>query len=293
MPNLFDNDDSTGFLLDFRHTVLESYWSSPADQAPEGKTVDFDGAEKTRLYWLVRVDEVYQDYDGDVPETQSLNMSTGSGWWPEPTDETIVRHEDDDNPEKPKLFKSSSFIGQFIGLVSGKQDKYKGAKITVKDGGDEVEYDMTPALQYLLDNDMADPRDATIWVGTQWRNRGLAFDYSRGKKDEDDEREVRARSVPVAFLGVDPEVAQGDKDWSGKQEQGPAESNVTVGTIITTIPTEEPITEAQAQELAQLVETSPNHSQFMRSALMLDWVKEDDTVKAAVMNKADGPWSLR
>lgn len=288
--NLFDNDDSSGFLLDFSHTVIESFWSSPADEAPDGKSVDWEGAEKVRLYWLVRVDEVYQDYDGDVPETQSLNMSTGTGWWQDPNDETIVRNEDD-TEDKEKSFKSSSFYGQVIGLIIGKQDKYKGAKITVKDGGEDVDYDMTGALKYLVDNDIADPRDATIWVGTQWRNRGLAFDYSRGKKDDDDEREVRARSVPTAFLGVDEEVAGGRRTPAPPTDT--VVTNVTTNTIIATIPTQDPISEDQADELLKLVLTSANHSQFMRSALMLEWVKEDDVVKGAVMDKAHGPWSLK
>lgn len=288
--NLFDNDDSSGFLLDYSHTVIESFWSSPADEAPDGKSVDWEGAEKVRLYWLVRVDEVYQDYDGEVPETQSLNMSTGTGWWQDPNDETIVRHEDD-TEDKEKSFKSSSFYGQVIGLIIGKQDKYKGAKITVKDGGEDVDYDMTGALKYLVDNDIADPRDATIWVGTQWRNRGLAFDYSRGKKDDDDEREVRARSVPTAFLGVDEEIAQGRSAPASTTDT--VVTNVTTNTIIATIPTQDPISEDQADELIQLLTTSANHSQFMRSALMLDWVKEDDVIKGAVMDKAAGPWSLK
>lgn len=296
MPeDLLTPDDSSEFILDYSFTVLDSYWSTPAEERTEGGK-SFDGDDKVRLYWHVRPDEVFQDYDGKVPETMTVNWTTGTGWVIQ-EDESQVRHKDDDpdadesDPEyKPKRFKASCMLGQFLGLVTGQQETYRARKgVRVMDGGDEDEltYDMTPAKDYLIEHGFGDPRDASIWVGTQWRSRGLGLDYGN------DDMEVRAKALPVMFLGVDPEVrAEADAGVTPSATGAPeARGGVTASDVQAGAPFT--LGDSEAEALARLVTTSTSHPQFMRQALALPFVKEDDAVKAWVQDADGGAYTLK
>lgn len=284
--DLLSPDDSVSILGDFDFTVHKSFWSSPM---LESSTSDSD---KVQLYWHVRVDHIFQDFDGAVPETKIMTFSIGEKWWPMPGSPHLVRHEDDpgldQNGEqigKAVLFKgpgpnttSGSLYGRVLALIVGKVDCYETDQgvAEVFDGGGKVEYGMRAASQYLRSNGFTDPRDARIWEGTRWRARGFTLDYGliNGTKV------APQRPLPTAFLGATDGAGAG---VAGKSEDELAEE------ISGMFPSD---TDPDVvQNLAKLVQSSSSHTVFMKNALRV--VGDDEEMKNKVMDETSGPWSLK
>lgn len=301
-----DIDESQGLLGWFEGTVLDSYWSTPRADS-KGKAT-FDGADTTKLYWLVRVDTVHQDYERVVPESMSTNWGIGDKWHQDPENENQIRHEDDPGDEaveagtaKPILFKGSSMWGKFIGLCTGKYENYFTQTPidpmvdypVVLDEGPEVEYELyTVRLDFEKRGVQADPRDASIWKGMRFEFRGLGFPYRQTKGTP------AFRATPVRFLGFDEAVASSDPVGNAVP---PASEPVDPQLLLATLPEavvdrvagNDEATVELVEGLAELVGSSDTHTVFMRQALKLPMVKGDADIKKAVMNKDSGPYSVK
>lgn len=290
----FDTDDKQQLLGWFQGTVLDSFWSTDRVQS-QGKST-YEGADITKLYWHVRVDDVLQEYDKMVPPTMTVSFGLGDKWFQDPDHPDYVRHEDDPGEEaiekegkKPILFKGSSLYGKFVGLCNGKYysfhtqtpiDPLVGEPV-VLDDGPEPEYDLAGVRGNFSQRGVtADPRTASIWIGMQFLFRGLGFPYRQTKGTPG------FRATPVAFLGYDADAS--DSAPSGSEQAGePIDPQVVAGTLPAHT---EP---ALVDDLAKLVGSATSHTEFMKMALKMDNVKGDPEIKAAVMNSVDGPWSAK
>lgn len=293
MPvDTLDPDESTGLLGDFNGTIVNTVWSTPRAET-HGKAKG-DNADKLKLYWTVRVDEILQDdYDGPDVETVTLSWGVGNGWAVE-QDDINIRHEDDADDvddagsvSKPMRIKGNSGLGQFLGLITGSRKVYSTqyGQPKVMDGGeDPPTYDLTGCADYLRENGISDSRDRTIWLGTQYHFRGLGMKYN-------EDREPWMNPLPVEFLGVDKEVASGviDPDYSPEPSQ--AASAIPVESVATLLPTDaEPAT---VEAVTSLVNASKSFNKFMKDALLLDGVEPGTELGDAVMDENNGPWSLK
>lgn len=257
-------------------TVVEDYFSNDVQES--GGKADYENADRTQRYWKVQIDDVQQDWDGQVPDHINVKFGLGDGWFPN-EDGTAVRHQDDTDEENPKLFNNRSRFGQLLALITGQKRAYVARRVVVLDGGpEEVEYDMRGAEKYLRSEEMDDPRMAGVFTGTRWEFRGLGFDY--GTRPGEQERELRATVVPTKFLGT-----AGDQlatRTTGKK------SEVTTEQVTELLSEIGPV---HHEALAKLVNTSTSASQFKRNALAL--AGDDEALKAAIMDTDSGPWSLR
>lgn len=289
----FDTDDRQTLLGWFNGTVLDSYWST--DRVETKGKANYDGSDETKLFWLVQIDEVLQEYDKVVAPSLSLNMGLGKGWYPN-EDGTRVEHEDaapDEEVEagnaKPIVFKGGSMYGKFLGLVNGKYESYyTGTPVDpmveepkVLDDGPEPMYQLWEARADLAKHGLGDPRDASIWRGTRWEFRGLGFMYRQTKVPG-------FKAVPVTYLGyTDPSQLNQEgagEPVSGGRDVDPQEVSLTLpaGT--------EP---ALVERLTKTLSASSSHTEFMKEALKLEEVKTNPEVKSAVMNAENGPWGLK
>lgn len=277
--NYFDTDDSQGLLGHFIGKVGPSFWSSTLAESKGEQS--WQGADKTKLFWNVGVEDVLQDgYEGVVPPAVTVNMGIGNGWW---ADETglIVRHEDDPGDEaveagtaKPKLFKSSSLYGMFLDLVAGKAQAYRtemGAAV-VLDGGPDVEYGLNKLAAYMREHRFQDTRDATIWNDLLFEFRGLGLKYRNQEGDP------RMKPYPVRFLGVG-EVTESIKAPAASNTEDDAKVWVDFGASAST-----------AATLVQLSRAATSHAEFARNALMLAEVKDDEKLSEAVADENNGRW---
>jgi hypothetical protein len=299
MPvDYFDTDDSQGLLGHFVGTVVDSFYSNDL-AVSEGKAI-YDGNDKTKLYWHVRVDDVLQeDYSGVVPETVTMSFGLGDKWWANEAGDQ-VRHEDDPGDDavergeaKPILFRTNSNFGKFLGLITGKNDAYRGdfGEAVALDGGDsDVNYDFSNLPSYMRRNKLTDTRESKIWQGLRFEFRGLGIKYRSTQGDP------RMRALPVRYLGTDTtDAGVAVSPDSSAEASTPRSGPVTAETVSKLLPSDTP--PDLVESITTLVSTSASHTEFMRNALMLDGVKGDEeinkVVKAAVMSEHEGPWAAR
>lgn len=275
-------DESQDLLGHFIGQVERSFWSTPYAEAANDNKPNWDGADKVREYWHVRVLDVLQpDYDGNVPETMVLSWTVGNGWWGSENGER-VRHNDDASDEeiengsaKPHTFKVNTSLGRFLHLIQGgiKGWETEMGPALVLDGSDRVEYDIYPGLRdYLYQNDLVDSREASIWNGMVFEFRGLGLKY-RGF-----EGEPRMRPMPVRFIGV-----EGISDLvnpRGDAEPNPATDHEMWLEMGATDPT--------AAILVKLATDASSHTEFQRNALLVPDVKASDELSQGVMD--EGNW---
>lgn len=291
----FNPDDRQGLLGWYSGTVIESFWSTDRVQS-KGKAT-WDGADDSKLFWLVRIDDVHQDYDQMVPPTMSAKMSIGKKWLPN-EDGTFVEHEDAASDEevaagtaKPLYIKGSSMYGKFLGLTNGNYESYYTQtpvdpmvdEPVVLDDGPEPDYDLTGVRQEMNRLGRKDPRRADIWVGFQFEFRGLGFKYRQTKGTPG------MNAVPVRFLGFDPEAHIDGSGAAGEAQS--SNGSVDPASVSLSLPDD---TEAGlVDDIVKLVEVSSSHTEFMKQALVLDGVKTNNGVKSAVMDAENGPWSKK
>jgi hypothetical protein len=293
MPvDYFETDDSAPFVTYFAGTVTESYGDTPANQAvAAGRDVpDFDGADKTRIYWSVSVDDILQDWDNVPPESITKNWGIGKDWW---ADETglILRHKDDPGDEaveagkaKPILFKEDSAYGMLLALIRGARKDWEtqGNTPLVLDGGGKVEYDMRGLAAWFRQNGVYDSRDASIWVGHKFLFRGLGLIYrnTKGKPG--------ATAMPVKWLGYG-DVS--DSPSSTAAAQGASSAPLDPADVAGTLP---PHTAPElVEQVASLASNATSFNDFRKQALMLPEVKEDEELRNVIMDQSNGPWSVR
>lgn len=294
---MMDTDDSQQLLGWFAGTVLDSIWSSSRVES-EGK-YSGDGADNTKLYWHVRVDDVYQEYDKMVPPTMTVSMGIGEKWHWDPEYRNLVRHEDDPGDEaveagkaKPILFKGSSLYGKFLGLCTGKYESYYTQTpidplvddVRVLDDGPPIEYDLTGVSANFRERGItADSRDSSLWVGQRFLFRGTGFIYRQTKGTPS------FRATPVAWLGYDPTAS--DSALSSTESASPAGPVVSPEEVALALPEGTP--DGVIATVTQLVNSSTSHTEFMKKALKLDEVKGDADIKAKIMDAASGPWAVK
>src|SRR5215207_7425373 len=285
MPkDMWDADETDNRLSWFVGTITEDYYSDAVTES--GGKATFQNADQIAHYFTVAVDDVLQDYSGKPMETISLKLGLGKGWEKTPAG-SAVRHEDDDekDPDNDKQFDIRSGFGQFLALIQGKRSAWTARRVVMLDGGpDEVEYDFAGVRDYMRKNDYSDPRESGIWVGTRWLFRGFGFQYT------DEATELRATPRPVAFLGTSDDQSAGkSKSAAGRTaktvEVTPQQVGVKLSDAGSTC------TPEQAEQLAKLLETSSSHSAFARNALALPDLP--DEMKTAIMDQANGLWSVR
>jgi hypothetical protein len=296
----WDPDDSQQLLGDFEGTVLQSFWSTMRIQS-QGK-IDGAGADNTQLYWLVSVDEVWQEYDKIIPESVSINFGIGEKWR---SDESgrFVEHEDDPDPAKvasgdakAMSFKGGSMYGKWLGLCGGRYDSYYTqtnvdplvADLRVLDDGPELRYDLSGVRAIQSRRKVGNPRDASIWVGLRFRFRGVGFVYKQTKGTPS------FKVMPFSFLGFSEDVAASyDPNSAGTIDAGDngASSVVTEAALVS-----ETLVGASGElveTLTTLVSNASSHPEFMKGALKIPEVKGNPDIKASVMNANTGPWSKR
>jgi hypothetical protein len=261
--------EAGGLLGHFIGRVKKSEWDTNARFKGDGKN--------TLLFWEVEVRDILQEsFDKVPPEEITVGIGIGSGWNAD-VDGYTVEFQDDPTVEE---FVNNSLYGKIVNLVAGETDTYPGAN--VMDGGPELEVAFGGVGEYMAQHGHDDPRDARIWEGMIFEFRGVGFKY----RNQD---EMRMKPVPARFIGV----GEGD----GLDSDGPSEPAEAVQEATRTDTTqawvEAGASDDTAGTLAQLVRTSGSHSAFARNALVLDDVKSDDKLKAAVMDEANGPWSAR
>lgn len=253
----WETDDSTGLLAHFVGTVQKSVWTTDSQRQDPNKPF---------LSWLLSVDDILQEnFEGTVPEGVTTNISIGNGWT-EDEEGNTVEHKDG-----VTAFKSSSVYGKIIGLVAGKQDTY-GSNVVVKDGGPEIEVDLSGVAKYMQANGFDDPRVANIWEGLQFEFRGIGFRYRDTKSDDD----VFGNVLPVRLVGENAEVKSGGTVTATKSEPVVRD---TVG-----VWTSNGADEETANTLNDLANASPTHATFRKQALVLPAVKDNADLKAAVMD---------
>jgi hypothetical protein len=275
-----ETDDSAVFLTDFVGTVLRSFWSSAEAQAVEAgrDAPTYDNADRTQLYWHVRVDDILDpEFERDV-ESVIIPISVGSGWWADEAGE-VVTHEDD-SETKPRKFRGDSRLGQILALIRGDKGEYKDVDHYSMDNT-HPDYDMTPALKWVRDTGFKNTRNARGWEGSVWRFAGVAT------KTGNSDREPRVKSYPVAFLG------SGDTNGGESAVAHTPSSTEPVdrAALSKTLPSDTPAD--VVEELARLVEAASSHTEFMRNAVALPGVKGKDDLTKAIMDEQGGPWSRK
>lgn len=277
-------DTSSGLLGHFEGTVLDSFWSTPQAESQGKATGDY--AIKPRLYWHVSVDDVLQEnFKSDVPETLTLAFTIGDGW--QMLDEKNIIH-DKDTDDKLVTFKGSSAYGGFVAICVGTADTYKGYQVL--DGDGDLEIDLSEVLSYMqgLPDDVADPRNPEIWKGFKFEFRGMARVF-RAKAGETPQ-EPRPNPVPVKVLGT----PDGDAVSGGTDESS--------GTTLITGAGSDPVVDqlvgagadpATAGQLAKLVRSARSHTSFVKNAVTLPGVKDNDTLMSLIEDQANGPWGSK
>lgn len=288
--DLLNPDDSIQKLFDYEFTVKNSFWSSHLLQSENPDMASREGADRLKLFWHVNIDKIHQpDYDGEVPETKVMSYGIGSGWTPDPSDPAVVVHENDPSPSQreegrklvrfrgpgPKNLEGVSGLGRILALITGQVSRYEteNGECTPLDGGGPVDYAMTSAAHYLRSKGFSNPRDARIWIGTRWRSRGLHFDYGGFSVTS---------PWPTAFLGASDDVAAGvptvkDFDQLAAEVAGALPPSTSPDLV---------------ERIAKLVEVSSSFSLFVKNALKLSEVSEDEELKTRVLSE-EGPFSVK
>lgn len=256
----------------FKGTVTKSFWSTVLAESNGERSGP--GTDRTKCFWYVTIDDVYQeDFDGDVP-TKTVSFSIGQGWEAD-EDGLTVRHQDDPADDlveagkaKAKRFNPNTGLGRILGLASGRHDEYQG-KWEVIDGGERPTFDMAEVGRYLRTQGLTDARVSNIWEGLQFTFRGLAFTY-RGFDD------------PVP--GVWPVV------FHGANTNSPVELALVDPMTVSTLLQKDTNPEA-VDKITEALNRATSHTEFVRGALSL--VEGDDVNKAILLDKQNGPWSLR
>ena len=278
-----DTDDSAVFLTDFVGTVVRSFWSSAEAQALEAgrDAPDYKGADRTQLYWHVRVDDILDpEFDRDV-ESVIIPISVGSGWWADEAGENVT-HEDD-TEAKPRKFRGDSRLGQILSLIRGAKDEYKDVAHYSLDNT-QPDYDMSPAMKWVRETGFKDTRYARGWEGSTWRFAGVATDVGG-------DREPRLKSYPVAFLGAGEVNGDNGGSGSGVAHTPSSTEPVDRAALSNTLPAD---TSADVVEnLARVLDAASSHTEFLRNAVALPGVKGNDALTQAIMDEANGPWGLK
>lgn len=321
-PNdTLDTGDDFTPLGYFYGTIKESFWSTPMAES-DGKQTE-EWAQKTRLYWLVEVEDILQpEFEGDVTDT-TLAFGVGKAWefdesgryaiHPDqpPTEDIIARR------AKNKVFSPSCMYGMILDMSTGKIASYDGAsnvkELRVLDGGPPIEYDMAALGVYLRSVGKVNARDASIWKGLKFLFRGAGFVY-RNTEDPDN---VRMTTVPVALCGVPDAPAQAPQAPAQASTPAPTPApapamNPTPAPIPTeataAVPAPAPVPAPASQSpreatlasiraagadevtmgvLTKLAEGAGNAGEFVRNASMLPAVTQNPAV-AAMVSAAQG-----
>lgn len=263
----WETDDSTGLLGHYIGTIESSVWTTDSQRADPNKPF---------LSWHTTVHDVLQDnFEGTVPESIIVNVSIGNGWT-EDEDGLTVEHKDN-----LEMFKASSAYGKIIGLVSGKASDY-GSQAVVKDGDGDYKVDFRGLGKYMADKGFDDPRSSNIWEGLTFEFRGIGFKF-RGQSDD----EVYQLSLPVRFLANGYEGAVTKTASTPKASKAAAKQKEAVDTV----PTWQGAgaDDDLSNVLNDLVNSAASHTEFARNALLLDGVKENDTLRDAVMDTGNYP----
>jgi hypothetical protein len=282
--NLMDPEETDNSLGWFTGTVIEDFFSTPAEES--GGKATFQGADRWTRYWKVKIEDVHQDWDYDLPENNIITVQFslgGENWFPTDESNTAVRHKEDTGEGRPRTFDLKSKMGQLLGLINGKRQAWKADEVIVMDGGDvEVEYDMTPCAAYFAEQEFTDPRQAGIFNGTRWLFRGLGMKYNPRKGET--ERDVRSKPHPVQFLGTSDTPLEPTATKPG----GPEVDQGILSEILFGADTDLWITEEVVENVAQLLRTATNHSQFARNV-----IAAYPELQPVAMDKANGLWSAR
>lgn len=293
----FETNDSDGELGDFIGLVEDSIWSN-AEIESKGKA-DYDGADRYQLYWNVTPLQILQDdFDDDV-DSATVTMGIGKDWYPE-GDGDDIRHKDDPGDAlvdarkaKPILFNGSlrkgSVYGKYLALTRGAVDCYENdrGEAEVLDGGDEVEYDLTPVRRKFKSQGVIDPRKASIWKGHVFRFRGLGLKYR-------DDQKPRLKALPVAYLGTLEEWEKNSGNTVVRNESGAVDRVGGTAEAIDVAKTLHPDTDPTIVEtITDLVNNASSHTEFVKTALKLPEVKDDAVLTTVLMDEIHGPWSAK
>lgn len=278
-----DTDDRTNLLGRFIGQVNLPFWSTPEEETKNAENqADYKGADQYKLYWNVNVLDILQDYDGE--DVKSINTSFGIGkdWYPMADAPNCIRHKDDpgdaaveSGEARPILFRASSGLGQFLGLITGKNRTWEtddGPAVVMDDGG-PLDVNLLPLGKFFRENEIYDSRDADIWKGLIFEFRGLGMKYG--------DRKPRMRPFPVRWLPS----FDGATDLSKLSQRSTGASGASDYDW-----TQHGATPATATTLNQLAGRSTSHAQFAKDAALLPAVKDNDDLMAAVMDESNGNW---
>jgi len=261
----WDTDESTGLLGHFVGRVNSSIWTTDSQR---------DDPNKPFLQWDVQVQDVLQEnFQGKVPETVTINVSIGNGWVEDESGES-VEHKDG-----LEMFKASSAYGKIVGIVAGKASDY-GSNAEPMDGDGKIVADLSGVAKHMQEHGFDDPRISSIWDGLTFEFRGIGFRYRQkpGQPANDPFQLV----LPVRLVDGSESAAATTKRGTGTKAA--KEAVDTVGTWTTNGADDD-----TANTLNDLANSAKNHSEFAKNALLLDTVKESDTLRDAVMDSTNFP----
>lgn len=294
-------DHSSGFLTNFRGTVTDSY---------AGTDPRYMDGEVTLGIWQVTVDEVLQDFDGEVPEEQSVNFPLGKGWTTE--DGITVEHE-----KGKDSFHASSIYGKLVSIVAGETDSY-GDNVTRTDGEDLV-LDLDVLRDVLPER--GDPQDLTIWKGITFEFAELHFDYGIDRKTKEAIGSTRTMPVAVVSVGDDdkPKKAAAKKaTGSAKKASGAAKKAAPAADAA-----EDKVAAARAKAAAKkaeaakaaagsdesafsfvddeelraqldtILDEAADYGSYVDALLTVDAVVSDEDLLERTMDQDAGPWSTK
>ena len=202
----WDTDTSSGFLTNFRAKVTDSY-AATDPRYNEGKT--------TMAIWELDLIEVFQDWDGDLPEELRSSYPVGAGWSSE--DGKVLEHE-----RKRERFHASAIYGKLIDQFAGKIENY-GPNASRTDG-EELVVDLSEAMAVL--EERGTPEDVSIWEGFTFDFAEVHFDYGT---DKDGKPMGTNRTMPIAVVEVPGGAAPAKKaaKSAAKKATGAAKKTTT------------------------------------------------------------------
>lgn len=131
-------------------------------------------------------------------------------------------------------------------------------------GRDSADADLSDALEVLMDR--GDEKDVRVWLGLRFTMQAEPFSF----KTDDGEEVSYTRHLPVEFHGLD--------------EDGTSQASGT---------TTDASSNGYQEQLEQLANTSDTHQEFMRRAMQIDGLVDDDDLFADVADNSDDGFYAR
>jgi len=301
-------DESSGFLTNFRGKVTDSY-AATDPRYNEGKT--------TLVTWEVEIEEVLQEWEGELPENPTVTFPTPPGWSSE--DGKLLEHE-----RGKEKFHLSSIYGKIVANVIGRLENY-GPNASRTDGEDLV-VDLTPVMAMI--EDRGTPDDASIWQGLTFEFAEIHFDFGEDRKKKDGSRIESNRTMPIAVVVEDAPAKATKATKSAKKATGAAKKSAAKPAAKSAVEiakekreaakaaaaTAESATsdeeadandavnpfaelvadEALAEQLAQVLAESDSFDAFVNAVAEIEEVvTSDDGLFDALIDEANGPWAVK